>query len=134
VITVVPFVIPETWPIAETVAIDGLLLLHVPQETGPVNIVVSPAHIDKLPLMVAGVKQLILKKKSHACPQVEEHGAPALPSASESMMRMRRFTPEIAPQLGTEKLTTSLTVPESSWCTLPINSVGEKELLLSRSI
>lgn len=47
----VPADIPVTTPALVTVAIDGLLLVHVPPDTGN-NVVVFPKHIDELPLMM----------------------------------------------------------------------------------
>lgn len=45
---------PVTTPVVEpTVAIDVLLLLHIPPETEAVSVVVLPAHIELAPEIVA---------------------------------------------------------------------------------
>jgi hypothetical protein len=53
VILVLPAATPVTMPVAPTVAIDVLWLLHVPPPV-PVNVVVVPTHVVATPPMAAG--------------------------------------------------------------------------------
>lgn len=47
----VPAVLPFTTPEVPTVAIAGLLLLHVPPVVTLANVVVSPTHTDAVPVI-----------------------------------------------------------------------------------
>jgi hypothetical protein len=48
---------PVTTPEEETVAIDGLLLLHVPPDGVDDNALVTPRHTTLLPLIAEGLVQ-----------------------------------------------------------------------------
>jgi hypothetical protein len=51
---VVPAVTPVTTPVALTVAVGGLLLLHVPPAVALLKAVVCPTHTDGVPKMGVG--------------------------------------------------------------------------------
>ena len=50
-----PAVIPATTPVALTLAMAALLLLHVPPVVALVNVMVEPAHTVDGPLMMPAV-------------------------------------------------------------------------------
>jgi hypothetical protein len=54
VIVAVPAAMPVTTPIEETLAIDGVLLLHVPPPVALLKAVVEPTHAVVLPVIPAG--------------------------------------------------------------------------------
>jgi len=51
---VVPFSMPVTMPVVDTVPIVVLTLLHVPPPVASLSDVVSPTHTDSTPEMAAG--------------------------------------------------------------------------------
>ena len=50
----VPALIPLTIPVADTVATDGVLLLHVLPVGNAPNVVVAPTHTVAVPVMLSG--------------------------------------------------------------------------------
>lgn len=55
-IVAIPAVTPPATPVEPTVAIDGLLLLHVPPAGVAVSVIVLPAHTLPGPLICAPAK------------------------------------------------------------------------------
>ena len=57
----VPAVTPVTVPVAEpTVALEVLLLLHVPLPVASVNVVVSPIHTAPVPVIPEGTELTVI--------------------------------------------------------------------------
>jgi hypothetical protein len=56
----VPAATPVTVPVALTLAIDELELLHVPPVVGSVRVVIAPVQTVDAPVMVDGVAGLAL--------------------------------------------------------------------------
>ena len=49
-----PAATPVTTPVPEIVALEGLLLLHVPPEVASASVVVKPSHTLAVPVIAAG--------------------------------------------------------------------------------
>jgi hypothetical protein len=51
---VVPFEIPDTFPVVPTVATPGVALDHVPPAGAELSVMTPPTHIAELPVMTEG--------------------------------------------------------------------------------